>query len=64
MHSWMERTSVNPQEEDYWIARFEENGFKLDESKTRFLRNNYMNLGKKGKKAFVKNRGLYFNNVG
>ena len=62
---WNGHHHVNLQEEDYWIARFEENGFRLDENKKKFLRNNStLNLGKKGKKAFVKNRGLYFNNVG
>ena len=62
---WNGHHHVNLQEEDYWISRFEENGFKLDQNKTKFLRlNSTLNLGKKGKKAFVKNRGLYFNNVG
>ena len=61
---WNGHHHVNLQEEYYWIARFEENGFKLDESRTKYLRHNStLNLGKKGKKAFVKIRGLYFNNV-
>jgi len=62
---WNGHHHVNLQEEDYWISKFKEYGFKLDENKTKFLRlNSTLNLGKKGKKAFVKNRGLFFNNVG
>ncbi len=62
---WNGHHHVNLQEEDYWIAKFKEYGFELNEKKTTFLRNaSTLNLGKKGKKAFVKNRGLYFNNVG
>ena len=38
---WNGHHHVNLQEEDYWIARFEENGFKLDENKTKFLRSLY-----------------------
>lgn len=61
---WNGHHHVNLQEEDYWISNFENHGFKLNETLTRFLRkNSTLNLGKKGKKAFVKNRGLYFTNV-
>jgi len=61
---WNGHHHVNLQEEDYWIAKFEEYGFKLDRQKTNILRQqSTLNLGKKGRKAFVKNRGLFFNNV-
>jgi SAM-dependent methyltransferase len=61
---WNGHHHVNLQEEDYWISKFEQNGFKLDRQKTDLLRRvSTLNLGKKGKKAFVRNRGLFFNNV-
>lgn len=61
---WNGHHHVNLQEEDYWVAKFEEYGFILNESKTKELRaNSTLNLGKKGRKAFVKNRGLFFDNA-
>ena len=57
---WNGHHHVNLQEEDYWIARFEENGFKLDESRTKYLRHNStLNLGKKGKSLCEKQRTLF-----
>ena len=61
---WDGHHHVNLQEEDYWVAKFSEYGFILNESKTKELRaNSTLNLGKKGRKAFVKNRGLFFDNA-
>lgn len=61
---WDGHHHVNLKEEDYWVAKFEEYGFALDKEKTKTLRHqSTLNLGKKGRKAFVKNRGLFFNNV-
>ena len=58
---WEGHHHVNLQEEDYWIAKFEEYGFTYDEFQTKKLRTkSTMNLNKKARKAFVKNRGLFF----
>ena len=60
---WTGHHHVNLQEEDYWIAKFKEYGFYLDRLRTNELRNrSTMNYPKKPKKAFVRNRGLFFVN--
>jgi hypothetical protein len=52
---------VNEQPEKYWINTFAQYGLKYDPELTVQLRKHTtMNLGKKGKKAFIKNRGLVF----
>lgn len=58
---WEGHHHVNLQDEDYWIQTFATNGLKHNEELTHQLRqHSTMNLGKKGKKAFVRNRGLVF----
>ena len=58
---WDGHHHVNLQDEDYWIHTFEKNGLKHNPELTKQLReHSTMNLGKKGKKAFVRNRGLVF----
>ena len=60
---WTGHHHVNLQEEDYWVAKFKEYGFYLDRLQTNELRNrSTMNYPKKPKKAFVRNRGLFFVN--
>jgi len=57
---WEGHHHVNCKDENYWIKRFEEYGFKYDEFQTKKLRTkSTMNISKK-RKAFVKNRGLFF----
>jgi SAM-dependent methyltransferase len=59
---WPGHHHVNLKEEEYWINIFEKNDFEYNEELTLELRkNSTMNLHKQ-KKAFVKNRGLFFNN--
>ena len=58
---WEGHHHVNLQDEDYWIQTFATNGLKHNAELTHQLRqHSTMNLGKKGKKAFVRNRGLVF----
>ena len=61
---WPGHHHVNCQEEKYWIEKMQSYGFVYNKSLTDQLRSqSTMNLPKKPKKAFVKNRGLYFKNV-
>ena len=58
---WEGHHHVNLKDEDYWIQTFATNGLKHNAEMTHQLRqHSTMNLGKKGKKAFVRNRGLVF----
>ena len=58
---WEGHHHVNLKDEDYWIQTFATNGLKHKAELTKQLReHSTMNLGKKGKKAFVRNRGLVF----
>ena len=52
---------VNEQPEAYWVDIFSQYGFTVNTQFAQELRNvSTMNLGKKLKKAFVKNRGMVF----
>ena len=58
---WEGHHHVNLKDEDYWIQTFATNGLRHNAEMTHQLRqHSTMNLGKKGKKAFVRNRGLVF----
>ena len=58
---WEGHHHVNLKDEDYWIQTFATNGLNHNAELTKQLReHSTMNLGKKGKKAFVRNRGLVF----
>ena len=58
---WEGHHHVNLKDEDYWIQTFATNGLKHNAEMTHQLRqHSTKNLGKKGKKAFVRNRGLVF----
>ena len=60
---WSGHHHVNLQEEVYWIKKFKDYGFTYNENYTKELRDNStMNYPKKPRKAFVKNRGLFFIN--
>lgn len=60
---WNGHHHVNLQEEDYWVDKFESFGLRYDSELTVALReNSTMNYPKKPKKAFVRNRGLFFRN--
>lgn len=60
---WPGHHHVNCQEESYWIDKLEEYGLIYSKEHTKTLREvSTMNLPKKPKKAFVKNRGLFFEN--
>jgi len=60
---WTGHHHVNLQEENYWINKFTDYGFKYNEDYTQQLRNiSTMNYPKKPRKAFVKNRGLFLTN--
>jgi hypothetical protein len=51
------------QEEQYWINKLAEYNLIYNVEYTQQLRkHSTMNLGKKGRKAFVKNRGMIFIN--
>lgn len=60
---WTGHHHVNLQEEDYWIDKFKQYDLVLDQNLTNELRLiSTMNYPKKPKKAFVRNRGLFFIN--
>lgn len=60
---WPGHHHVNCQEEDYWVQRLQEHGFSYRPDWTEALRkSSTMNI-KNPKKAFVKNRGLMFENL-
>jgi len=60
---WEGHHHVNLQEEKYWIDTFKKYGMSYNEEYTKQVRSaSTLNLGKKGKKAFVRNRGLVFLN--
>lgn len=60
---WPGHHHVNCQPEDYWINKMKSYGLIYNEELTRELRSvSTMNVSKKPKKAFVKNRGLFFVN--
>lgn len=57
---WPGHHHVNCQSESYWISKFKGYGFNFNEEYTKELRaNSTMNIHR-SKKAFVKNRGLFF----
>tara|TARA_B110000503_G_C7133247_1_gene407711 strand:+ start:771 stop:1340 length:570 start_codon:yes stop_codon:yes gene_type:complete len=62
---WPGHHHVNCQDEPYWIDLFEQYGFKLDKEKTEYMRKiSSLNVKKfSTKKAFIKNRGLFFVNA-
>lgn len=54
---------VNLQEEDYWLDKFAQYGFMINQDATRTLRQvSTMNVPKKIRKAFIYNRGLFLTN--
>lgn len=57
---WEGHHHVNLQEEDYWISKFAEYGFTYNEEYTNELRRESTMNAHKRKKAFVRNRGLFF----
>lgn len=60
---WTGHHHVNCQEEDYWIDQLAKYGLVYNKEYTTKLREvSTMNYPKKPKKAFVKNRGLFFIN--
>jgi len=60
---WEGHHHVNLQKEDYWIDTMKQYGLIYNQKHTKNIRNrSTLNLGKKGKKAFVRNRGLVFIN--
>lgn len=60
---WTGHHHVNLQDEHYWVKKFKEYGFTVNTLYTNELRNrSTMNYPKKPKKAFVRNRGLFFIN--
>jgi len=61
---WPGHHHVNCQPEEYWIDMLGNHGLLYDKQRTLELReNSTMNYPKKPKKAFVKNRGLFFKNA-
>lgn len=61
---WPGHHHVNLQEESYWIDIFQSYGFNFDKNLTSELReSSTMNYPEKPKKAFVRNRGLFFINT-
>ena len=60
---WPGHHHVNCQPEEYWIEKLAEYGLSYDATLTEELREvSTMNYPKKAKKAFVRNRGLFFKN--
>lgn len=60
---WPGHHHVNCQPEEYWIEKLSEYGLIYNKEQTEELREvSTMNYPKKAKKAFVRNRGLFFNN--
>lgn len=60
---WEGHHHVNLQEENYWINVMKKYGLIFNQEHTKNARDkSTLNLGKKGKKAFVRNRGLVFIN--
>jgi SAM-dependent methyltransferase len=60
---WNGHHHVNLQEEKYWIDKFKEYGLLHVQAYTDVIRQvSTMNYPKKPKKAFVRNRGLFFVN--
>jgi len=60
---WTGHHHVNLQEESYWIDKFQDYHFEYQQELTKHLRSvSTMNYPRKSKKAFVKNRGLFFIN--
>jgi len=57
---WGGHHHVNLQEEDYWIARFKEYGFEYNADATAQLRQHSTMNAHRRKKAFVANRGIFF----
>jgi len=56
---------VNCKPASYWINQFEKANFKFDPIETDIIRNkSTMNIDKLKKKQFVKNAGLFFQNLG
>ena len=61
---WGGHHHVNLQEENYWIDTMSSYGLIYNKEHTDAIREkSTMNLGKKSRKAFVKNRGLIFINA-
>ena len=61
---WPGHHHVNCQPEEYWIDILAMHGLVYNKKRTTELRDkSTMNFPKKPKKAFVKNRGLFFENV-
>ena len=58
---WGGVNHINEQPEEYWIDKFDEYGFKYEESLTEQVRNVSDNL-RRDKKQFMRNRGLVFRN--
>ena len=60
---WPGHHHVNCQEEDYWIEKLSNYGFVYKQDWTQELRKHSTMNKNKSKKAFVRNRGLMFENV-
>ena len=58
---------VNEQTEEHWIQKFSENNFSIDWNHTQKIRSvseiTFNNTVRQEKKQFVRNRGLFFNNL-
>jgi len=59
---WKGHHHVNLKEEQYWIDTFKQYGFFHNQTFTKFIRQTSTMNTHKRKKAFVRNRGLFFEN--
>ena len=59
---WKGHHHVNLQEEQYWIDKFKQYGFFHNQTYTKFIRKASTMNAHRSKKAFVRNRGLFFEN--
>jgi len=59
---WKGHHHVNLQEEQYWRDKFKEYGFFYNQTYTKFIRQASTMNAHRSKKAFVRNRGLFFEN--